>query len=186
MMMRLTLALLLTAGWLNAAQPVKDPDTYTYLTLSDQDSLDPAYSYDTASHLVIFNVYESLFFYDGSSTEKLIPHLATKVPSRANGLISADGLTYRFPIRKGVKFHDGATLTPEDVRYFLRRFMLFDRDVGPSPLLLEPVLAVTGTRKDGKLCCERSVSPCKKIRSMASEYRRLAKSSTSSRPPCTA
>ncbi len=141
-----TLAALLGLSLTAAAAPVKDPDTYTYLTLSDQDSLDPAYSYDTASHLVIFNVYESLFFYDGSSTEKLVPHLATKVPSRANGLISPDGKTYTIPLRKGVKFQDGSPFTPEDARYSLMRFMLQDRDAGPSSLLMEPLLGYPATR----------------------------------------
>ena len=56
-----------------AASAVKNPDTYTYLTISDSDSLDPAYSYDTASHLVILNVYEPLFQFEKASTEKLIP-----------------------------------------------------------------------------------------------------------------
>ncbi len=53
----LTAALFLLAGC-GAPQPsnptaIKNPDTYTYVTISDLDSLDPAWSYDTASHLVI-------------------------------------------------------------------------------------------------------------------------------------
>jgi peptide/nickel transport system substrate-binding protein len=136
-----------------ASAQVKNPDTFVYATIGDPESLDPAWSYDTASHGIIDNIYEDLLIFTGGGVKikDLKPLLATKVPSRANGLISADGLTYRFPIRKGVKFHDGATLTPEDVRYSLIRFMLFDRDGGPSSLLLEPVLAQTGTRKDGKV-----------------------------------
>jgi peptide/nickel transport system substrate-binding protein len=132
---------------------VKNPDTFVYATIGDPESLDPAWSYDSASHAIIDNIYEDLLIFSGGGVKvkDLKPLLATKVPSRANGLISADGLTYRFPIRKGVKFHDGATLTPEDVRYSLIRFMLFDRDGGPSSLLLEPVLAQTGTRKGGKI-----------------------------------
>ncbi len=128
---------------------VKDPDTYTYLTTSDQDSLDPAYSYDTASHLVILNVLEALLSYDGPSTEKLVPILSAKVPSRKNGLISKDGRTYTFPIRQGVKFHDGRPLTPDDVKYSIMRFLLQDRDAGPSSLLLEPILGDPATRDAG-------------------------------------
>ena len=103
---------------------IKNPDTYTYLTISDLDSLDPAWSYDTASHLVIFNVYEPLLGYKGSSTEELVPVIASQVPSTTNGLISPDGLTYTFPIRPGVAFQDGTPLTPEDVKYSLMRFLL--------------------------------------------------------------
>lgn len=148
----LLLALLPLAPAARAAAPVKNPDIFVYATIGDPESFDPAWAYDTASHAVIANVYEYLLAFQGSGTKTkdLVPMLATKVPSRANGLISKDGLTYRFPLRQGVKFHDGATMTPEDVRYSLLRFMLFDRDGGPSSLLTEPILGLTSTRKDGK------------------------------------
>src|SRR5665213_3298747 len=137
-MIRPSLLAALLLGLLSAAADaaVKNPDTYTYLTISDADSMDPAWSYDNASDLIILNVYEPLVMFDKTSTEKLIPILSTKVPSKENGLISADGRTYTFPIRKGVKFHDGAPMTPEDVKYSILRFMLMDRAAGPSSLLL--------------------------------------------------
>jgi peptide/nickel transport system substrate-binding protein len=136
-----------------AAAAVKNPDTLVYATIGDSESYDPAWAYDTAGHLVIANVHEHLVDFKGSGIKlkDVEPVIATKVPTRANGLISADGLTYRFPIRKGVKFHDGSTLTPEDVRYSMLRFMLLDRDAGPSSLLLEPLLGVPSTRAAGKL-----------------------------------
>jgi len=136
-----------------AAAELKNPDTFVYATIGDPDSLDPAWSYDTASHNIISNVYEYLLGYKGSgmAAKDLMPMISEKVPSKANGLVSADGRTYRFPIRKGVKFHDGTVLTPEDARYSILRFLLVDRDGGPSSLLLEPILGVNGTRKGGKL-----------------------------------
>jgi len=136
-----------------ASAQVKNPDTFVYATIGDPDSLDPVWSYDTASHNIISNVYEYLLAYKGSGlkTADLMPMIASQVPSKANGLVSADGLTYRFPIRKGVKFHDGTLLTPEDARYSILRFLLADRDGGPSSLLLEPILGSNGTRKAGKL-----------------------------------
>ncbi|MBI4372036.1 MAG: ABC transporter substrate-binding protein [Elusimicrobia bacterium] len=136
-----------------AGAAVKNPDTYTYLTIGDVDNLDPAWAYDTSSQHVIQNVYEHLLSFPGTGlrAEDLAPRIATRVPSRANGLISADGLTYRFPIRQGVKFHDGSALTPQDVRYSLLRFMLLDRAGGPSSLLLEPILGAVSTRRNGAL-----------------------------------
>ncbi len=131
-----------------AAMGAKNPGVYTYLTISDADSLDPAYSYDTASHMVILNVYEPLFQFDKTSTEKLIPLIATQVPTRENGGISPDGRTYTIPIRKGVKFHDGSELTPEDVKWSIQRFILQDRAAGPSSLLMEPLLGYPSTRAD--------------------------------------
>ncbi len=43
------------------------------------------------------------------------PELATEVPTRANGGISADGLTITYHLRKGVKWSDGAPFTADDV-----------------------------------------------------------------------
>ncbi|HEX4048468.1 MAG TPA: ABC transporter substrate-binding protein [Elusimicrobiota bacterium] len=149
----LSLALAAAPLAVPAAAAVKNPDTFVYATIGDPESFDPAWAYDSASQAVIANVYEYLLAFKGSGTrtKDLMPLLATKVPSQANGLISADGKTYRFPIRKGVRFHDGALMTPDDARYSLLRFMLFDRDGGPSSLLLEPILGLTSTRRDGKL-----------------------------------
>src|SRR3989442_197224 len=44
------------------------------------------------------------------------PSLATKWSA------SADGLTYDFELRKGVKFHNGAPFTAEDVKYSFERY----------------------------------------------------------------
>ncbi|MDA2933107.1 ABC transporter substrate-binding protein [Acidobacteria bacterium AH-259-D05] len=135
---------------------LRNPDTYTYVTIGDVNSLDPAWSYDTASHLVIVNVYESLLGYRGSSREELKPVIASQVPSRANGLISQDGLTYTFPIRQGVTFQNGTPLTPEDVKYSLMRFLLQERSGGPSSLLLEPILGYSVTRDESGTIMEKA------------------------------
>jgi peptide/nickel transport system substrate-binding protein len=144
---RLLALTLLLAG--PAFGQVKNADTYTYLTVREVDSLDPAWANDAGSRLVQLNVYEPLFAFEGSSTEKIVPLAASKVPSRANGLISADGLTYRIPIRKGARFHDGSLMTAEDARYSLLRFMLQDRAGGPSTFLLQPLLGEPSTRAAG-------------------------------------
>ena len=147
-MLRVLLSGALLLGTIPAAAASKNPDTYTYLTISDSDSMDPAWAYDNSSDLIILNVYEPLVMFDKGSTEKLVPILSEKVPSRANGLISADGMTYTFPIRKGVRFHDGSPMTPEDVKYSIQRFLLQDRAAGPSPLLLEPLVGASSTRDE--------------------------------------
>jgi peptide/nickel transport system substrate-binding protein len=144
----LSAALLLGTLPASALAAAKNPDTYTYLTISDADSMDPAWAYDSASDLIILNVYEPLLMFDKASTEKLVPILATRVPNKANGLISPDGRTYTFPIRKGVKFHDGTPMTAEDVKYSLQRFMLLDRAAGPSSLLLQPLTGYSSTRDE--------------------------------------
>lgn len=127
---------------------VKNPDILVYAHQGEVTSLDPVYPYDAVSHGVIFNVYETLIRFKGSSLKEFEPLLSGKVPSVENGLISQDGLTYTFPIRKGIRFHDGTIMTPEDVRYSLLRFMLTDPAGGPASLLLEPIFGVPGTRDD--------------------------------------
>jgi peptide/nickel transport system substrate-binding protein len=148
--MMLLAVLSVGTGARGAGAPVKNPDTFVTLRFGDPESLDPDYQYDTASYEIVYpNVYETLIGYAGTILDRYIPLLATQVPSLANGLISKDGLTYTFPIRAGVKFHDGSTMTPEDVRYSMLRFMLQDRDGGPSWLLLTPLVGTDSTR-DGK------------------------------------
>lgn len=114
----------------------------------EMESLDPVYSYDGVTHGMLINVYDTLLKFKGNSLTELEPSLSTQVPAVDNGLISQDGLTYTFPIRKGVKFHDGSELTPEDVRYSVLRFLLSDVAGGPSSLLLEPILGISSTRDE--------------------------------------
>jgi len=130
-----------------AGEAVKNPDTFVELQFGDVTSLDPALAYDIYSTEPIWpNVYETLIIYSGSSLSKFDPMLATQVPSLANGLISQDGLTYTFPLRQGVHFHDGSVMTPADVVYSMRRFLLQDQAGGPAWLLLSPLLGVDSTR----------------------------------------
>ena len=151
--MRLWLAAALIALPSFSGAEVKNQNAFVHLTIADAESLDPDWAYDAASGAVINNIYEFLLAYQGSGVAEkdLIGRLSKEVPSRANGLISKDGLTYSFPIQRGIQFQGGAILTAEDVRYSLLRFMMTDRDGGPSSLLLQPILGVDSTRKDGKL-----------------------------------
>ena len=123
-------------------------DSLVVAHAGEMQSLDPVFSYDGVTQGMMLNVYDTLLKFDGSSMTHLLPSLSTQVPTVQNGLISQDGTTYTFPIRPGVRFHDGTELTPEDVRYSLLRFMLSDISGGPSSLLLEPVLGITSTRNE--------------------------------------
>lgn len=127
---------------------IKNPDTFIKATYGTVPTLDPATNYNTTGSQRVENVYEMLIRRDGSYTDRFVPNLATEVPSLENGLISEDGLTYTFPIRKGVKFHEGGDLTPEDVEYSIERTMVVDQDGGPSWMLLE-ALTGDGATRDG-------------------------------------
>ncbi len=122
------------------AEAVKNPTTITEVTIGDADTFDPAYSYDTASGEVIQNMYDNLIMYKGTSITEFAPMISTKVPSVANGLIKDNGKTFIFPIRKGVKFHDGTILTPQDVVYSFVRSILADPAGGPIWMFTQNIL----------------------------------------------
>ncbi|MDM7999372.1 MAG: ABC transporter substrate-binding protein [Dehalococcoidia bacterium] len=121
---------------------IKNPETFIQDQIGDADSLDPAYAYDTASAEQIQAIYEPLIYYDGERTDKFKEILCTEYN------VSDDGKTYRFKIRKGVKFHNGNDLTPEDVEYSFERGMVQDYVGGPQALILEPLLGVSHTWDD--------------------------------------
>ncbi|MDE2141090.1 MAG: ABC transporter substrate-binding protein [Elusimicrobia bacterium] len=147
----LTLLLPAALGLASPARAADDPATLRYALTSEVDSLDPDWAYDATSLFAIQQMYESLVDFDGGALDRFAPRLASVVPTRENGFLSKDGLLYRFPLRAGVKFHDGTPLTAEDVKYSLMRFLLTTGEGGPSNLLLEPL---TGRRSalgpDGK------------------------------------
>lgn len=152
MLILIAVSVLLGVTIAGLAQEIKNPDTLIIADYGTVDSLDPAYAYDTASGSRIMNIYEPLIFFDGEKTGEFVPMLATRVPSVDNGLVSADGMTYIFPIRQGVKFHNGEILTPEDVEYTFERAMVQDRSGGPIWMIFEPLLGIGGSRdSDGEI-----------------------------------
>jgi len=142
----------LVLGAFSVQADVKNPDTFVFASYGNLRTLDPCVAYDTVSSQRLWNIYEPLIFFDGSHTDKFKPLLATKVPSLENGGISGDGKTYTFTIRKGVKFHEGQKVTPEDVVYSFKRNMIADPDGGPMWMLLEALTGEGSTRdSDGKI-----------------------------------
>jgi peptide/nickel transport system substrate-binding protein len=122
----------------------KDPSTWVTLEFGNVVTLDPALAYDSASGEILQQTYDNLVMYKRESVTELVPNLATEVPSAKNGGISADGKTYTFKIRSGVKFHNGDPLTAEDVAFTFVRGILQGGSISPQWLLAEPVLGTTG------------------------------------------
>lgn len=102
----------------------------TYLA----DTLDPALAYDSSSANIISQIYEPLITYNRERTDVFIPQLATSWE------ISAEGDVYTFHIRPGVAFHEGQSLTAEDVAYTFQRGILQGGYMSPQWLLTEPFL----------------------------------------------
>lgn len=78
-----------------------------------EDSLDPHKAVAAGTEEVLFNMFEGLVKPD--SDGNLNPAIASDYK------VEEDMKTYTFILREGVKFHDGSTVTVEDVKYSIER-----------------------------------------------------------------
>ncbi len=86
-----------------------------YAISNDLNTLNPVLgglAYENAIEEAIFSGLVKL-----DDQERIIPDLATEVPSPANGGVSADGRTLTYHLRRGVRWHDGVPLTSADVAF---------------------------------------------------------------------
>ncbi len=135
------MVVLLMGAFIGMAQStVLHPNTIVDESVGVIATLDPAWGYDTGSGEAIWQIYDNLIQYDGPSVKKFLPMLSTNVPNAKDGTILNNGKTYIFHVRKGVYFHNGDILTPQDVVYSLERVIIVDRSAGPSWMLSEPIL----------------------------------------------
>ncbi|MGQ0569673.1 MAG: ABC transporter substrate-binding protein [Armatimonadota bacterium] len=113
--------------------------TLTYVLAQEPISMDPAVITESQSGLPVRHVYDRLIEMtpDGRN---VVPGLAEKWE------VSRDGLTYTFHIRQGVKFHSGATLTPEAVRFSFERTLALGKS---SSFLLKEYLDPRNIRATG-------------------------------------
>ena len=79
----------------------------------DIDSLDPHKATAAGTKEILFNIFEGLVKPDKNGD--LMKAIASDYT------VSEDGLVYTFTLREGVKFHNGAVVTAEDVKYSLDR-----------------------------------------------------------------
>ncbi|MCK4767052.1 MAG: ABC transporter substrate-binding protein, partial [Desulfobacula sp.] len=110
----LTLFMFLFSGSVLAAP--KAGGIFVFGRGGDSVGLDPAYETDGNSFMVCDNIFEALVAYKDESTA-LEPGLAESWD------IAADGLTYTFNLRKGVKFHDGTPFNANAVVFSIGRMM---------------------------------------------------------------
>jgi len=108
-------------------------------------SLDPADAYDYMSIEVINQVFDTLLVYDWKTSD-LKPGLAVEVPTVANQGISADGKTYTYHLKPGIKFHDGTDLNSTNVKNSIDRVIRLDLD-GSAAFLLYDVGGLTADAK---------------------------------------
>jgi peptide/nickel transport system substrate-binding protein/oligopeptide transport system substrate-binding protein len=88
----------------------------TVVYKDDLATLDPAIGYDWTNWPAIKLVFDGLLDYDSGTT--LEPRIAESLPE-----VSADGLTYTFKLRPGVKFSNGRAVSADDVVYTMTRVL---------------------------------------------------------------
>ncbi|MCQ2518103.1 MAG: ABC transporter substrate-binding protein [Lachnospiraceae bacterium] len=79
-----------------------------------EESLDPHDMLAAGTKEIFFNVFEGLVKSD--SEGNIVPAVASSVVK------SDDGCTYTFELREGIKFHDGTTVTADDIEYSVNKF----------------------------------------------------------------
>lgn len=108
------LAALLLAGTAASAPAAEDGVLRVRLN-ADIRSTDPGVNRDGNTDMVAFHLFEGLVAHAGDTG--IVPMLAESVS------VSDDGLRYGFRLREGVRFHNGAPLTAEDVVFAWQRFL---------------------------------------------------------------
>jgi len=110
-------AMMLAAAQVHAlgGKPAVDKQTLVVALASGPGSLDPQVAASIDSAKYAWNVFDTLYGFDVKGN--LEPRLATAYK------ISDDGLIFTFTIRKGVKFHNGDSMTARDVKYSLDRIL---------------------------------------------------------------
>ena len=96
-------------------------------------TLDPHFTASAAARNMMLGMYETLVTIDENASP--IPLLAAKWEVLDNGL------TYRFELRRGVKFHNGKEMTSADVKASLERF----GRVSPEKQTMAQVASVEAT-----------------------------------------
>ncbi len=111
------------AGKFSTLEPVGKPGGLIIeVSFADGKTTNPMLSSDSASASYIAMMFTPVI---GVNPDTGLPfaNLATKVPTRENGLVSPDGLTYTFPLRNDVKWHDGRPFTAADVKFTYETMM---------------------------------------------------------------
>lgn len=87
------------------------------LGVSGTPNLDPAVASTNSENIAMVNIYDTLVYPDSKETSGVVGRIADSWE------VSADGLTYTFKLKQGIKFHNGDELKADDVVYSMDRFL---------------------------------------------------------------
>ena len=117
--------------------------TLHFAVFNDFDTLDPGVSDLEVDSEIAQNVFDGPFRYDNNL--KIIPDIATVVPTAANGGISADGLTYTIHLKNNVTFSNGDKVTSKDFLYSWNRAAALNGPYAAS--IFGPVVGFAAVQK---------------------------------------
>jgi peptide/nickel transport system substrate-binding protein len=110
------------AGWTRIADAATPKDTAVFAKqVDDIITLDPGECYELSGIEIATNIYDRLLRYEAEDNTKMVGGVA------ASWTVSADGKTFVFKIRPGLKFQSGAPVTAEDVEFSLQRVVILDK-----------------------------------------------------------
>jgi len=89
--------------------------------IDDIITLDPGECYELSGVEICTNLYDRILRYEAEDLSKMVGGVA------ASWTVSADGKTFTFKLRPGLKFHSGAPVTAEDAAWSLQRVVLMDK-----------------------------------------------------------
>lgn len=116
----------------------------------DADSLDPALGIHTAARGLLRACTRQLVTYragsDQRSAGRVVADMATDVPTAGNGRLSADGRSYVFTLRAGLRWDDFRVITAADVARGIKRLA---HPLAPSPTLTYFMHTITGMAEFG-------------------------------------
>lgn len=113
--------LLLAACSQPSSPPPSRPGVLRIADVSDPTSLNPMLTGADIAYQLSGYVYEYLVQLDDRGN--VVPVLAERVPSVADGDIAKDGLTVTYHLRRGIRWSDGAPFTSADVIATWRQVM---------------------------------------------------------------
>ncbi len=135
----LALALFLSTAVAGCVHTARLRDRLVVVQTQDFPSLDPIFVSGAGGQSLATLLFSYLLKIDDRG--RLVPDVATAVPSRRNGGISADGTTIVYHLRPDVRFSDGVPLTSADVAFTIRT-IANPRSDAPSRLGFDDVLWV--------------------------------------------
>jgi len=90
--------------------------TFIVGSTNDIETVNPLRAIETPEYEIIGMEYDMLFNFSLDNMQAA-PGLATELPTKENGGLSSDGLTWTMHIRDGVKWSDGQPLTAHDIAF---------------------------------------------------------------------